>query len=101
MAVDIHFAVLVCLFPRPQDPFFHLPEMTSLLSIARQDYPHWRILLLGDGLGAADVARVHDMLRRSEVPPDKVDFRIVPISHGERWGVHLDSWDVGEPPLAA
>ena len=66
-----HFAVTMCLFPRRLDPFYHLAEMSSILSLAQQDYPHWTLVVGGDGLDNRQLSLVRDMLNRSDIPNDR------------------------------
>ena len=87
-----HFAILMGVFPRAADPFYHVPEMTSLRSIASQTYPHWTLFITGDAVDAAESLVIREMLNRSDVPNHKWYFMRTRPGTSERWS--LKSYDV-------
>ena len=89
MASPPHFVVRIGLNPRRLDPFFHIPEITCIDSINRQDYPHWTILLTGDGLSDGEYARARSMMERSSVPREKWVLTNMPAGDAERHNMHI------------
>jgi hypothetical protein len=74
-ATGIHFAVVMSVFSRPEDPHFKLPQMTSLAGLAAQTYTNWTLLLVGDGLLPVVIASVFQALDNSMIPRHKVLFQ--------------------------
>jgi hypothetical protein len=71
----MHFAVVMSVFARPEDPQFYLPQMTSLAGLAAQTYTDWTLILVGDGLLTVEIARVFRALDDSMIPRHKVLFQ--------------------------
>ena len=79
-----HFCIKVCIFPRKLDPFFHIPELNSIQSVADQSYPHWTLVVNGDGLDHSQLSRAREMLERSGMPRHRWVLRNTPKSQVER-----------------
>jgi hypothetical protein len=83
-AESIHFAVVMSVFSRPEDPQLKLPQMTSLAGLAAQTYTKWTLILVGDGLFANEIARVFQALDESMIPRQRVIFQNVAAELRER-----------------
>jgi hypothetical protein len=81
----IHFAVVMSVFARPEDPLFLMPQLTSLTGLVAQTYTDWTLVLVGDGLRASEIASVFQALDNSFVPPHKVLFRNSAAEQREMW----------------
>eukprot|EP00953_Heterococcus_sp_UTEX-ZZ885_P005195 3277-Heterococcus_DN1.PRE.3 len=84
-STSIHFAVVMSVFARPEDPRFLMPQLTSLAGLVAQTYTDWTLVLVGDGLDANEVASVFQALDNSYVPRHKVLFRNMANELREKW----------------
>lgn len=66
------FAVTMSAYHRDSDPGFRLPCLMSLSSLARQTYPAWVLVMVGDGLSSRQVARLRSAVAASAVPAGNV-----------------------------
>jgi hypothetical protein len=73
--IIIAFAIVTAVFSRPSDPTFQTPCLMSFASITRQTYPHWILVLIGDGLLPQEVGRVFKAAEAAGIPRDKLIFR--------------------------
>ena len=71
---SVHFAVVTAVFLREADPWFILPESTSLRSIVSQTFTNWTLYVAGDGLSPESVLSFHGALERAGVPFGRVHF---------------------------
>ena len=65
------FAVIMTFYHRDSDPGFRLPCLMSLSSLARQTYPAWVLVMVGDGLSSRQAARLRSAVAAT-VPAGKV-----------------------------
>ena len=65
------FAVITTAYHRDSDPGFRLPCLMSLSSLARQTYPAWVLVMVGDGLSSRQAARLRSAVAAT-VPAGKV-----------------------------
>lgn len=73
----VNFGVVMPTFERQWDPLFRIMQLTALPSLMRQNLPpgvDWTLILVGDGLSALAVGRLHDALDRSGIPRHKIIF---------------------------
>jgi hypothetical protein len=84
-STPIHFAVVMSIFARPEDPRFLMPQLTSLAGLVAQTYTEWTLVLVGDGLLATEIASVFQALDNSFVPRHKVLFRNLAAEQREMW----------------
>jgi hypothetical protein len=78
------FAVFASLYWRENDPDFRVPCLLSLTSLADQKYPHWVLILVGDGLPARHLAAVFAALDAAGLPRSKVLFSNMDAALRER-----------------
>lgn len=71
----VSFAIVEAVFSRPSDPGVKIACLMSFTSIVRQTYPHWILVLVGDGLTPVDVGRVFNATERAGIPKEKIIFQ--------------------------
>ncbi|CAM9885252.1 unnamed protein product, partial [Chrysoparadoxa australica] len=83
----VHFGIVISFFERDGDPYFILPQVTSLESIKRQRYTNWTLIAIGDGLQPDAIGRLFLALDTAGVPREKVIFQNMDESLRERNGL--------------
>ena len=68
---EINFAIIVPFARRSNDPEFLLLIHQCVYSVKRQSFQNWTLVLVGDGLIAADFEKVNKKLK-SIIPQDKL-----------------------------
>ena len=71
----VRFSIVTSIYSSGSDERFALPCLMALTSIAKQTYPNWMLVLIGDGLKESDIPLVHVSIRRSSIPASKYVFR--------------------------
>ena len=65
---SIHFAVHLVIQSCEADPFHTLAAQTSIRSLVRQTHRQWRLVVTGDNLDLAAMARLRTMLGQNGIP---------------------------------
>ena len=84
LASCIRFAVVTALLFRETDPWFLLPERTSLQSVVNQTFTNWTLVVVGDGLSEHHVVRAFGAMKRAGLPKSKIIFNNKPAYFREQ-----------------
>ena len=76
----VRFGIVTSIYSSGPDERFALPCLMALTSIAKQTYPDWTLVLVGDGLNESDIPLVHAAIKKSSIPVSKYVFRNMNVS---------------------
>ena len=79
----VRFGIATSIYSSGSDERFALPCLMALTSIAKQTYPDWTLVLVGDGLNESDIPLVHAAIKKSSIPASKYVFRNMDVSKRE------------------
>ena len=80
----VRFGIATSIYSSGSDERFALPCLMALTSIAKQTYPDWTLVLVGDGLNESDIPVVHAAVKKARYPPASTLFGIWMSPKGRR-----------------